>query len=272
MKTSGQGFLFKDFEIKDGIRQYRPILTACHNGKGVLDVDTVKGCRCGITKYPDGGCYSECYAYKTAHQYGIDFSVSVSRKPGKRTFKAVFFAVKNHFAKWYRIGTAGDPSHDWENTITVCEMLKPAGKIPVIITKHWERLTETQIERLGKVNAVINTSTSGMDDEFEIEYRVSEIERIKWCGVRSVCRVVTCKYGKSDWAKSAKEKQDYLLSITPIIDNPLRADKLNERVISGDIVLSRNDDSIGGGKFISLHGSNVHIGRCELCPDQCGVC
>jgi hypothetical protein len=265
------GELFKDFVTQDGIRKYRPILTASLNGKGVLDVDTVKGCRLGMRNYPDGGCYSECYAFKTANQYRIDFSTSVSRKPGKRTFRLVFFAVKDHSAAWYRIGTAGDPSHDWDNTIMVCEMLKQTGKIPVIITKHWETLSDAQIKRLKAVSAVINTSVSAMDTDDELGYRIRQIERLKHHGVKSVCRVITCKYGDTEWGRASKEKQEYLLSILPVIDNPLRADKSNERVIAGDIVLERNDESVGGGKFISMHDKSVHIGMCYKCKDQCGV-
>jgi hypothetical protein len=50
-------------------KQYHPILTATLNRKGVLDVDTVKGCTIGLAKYPKG-CYGECYAYKNARRYG----------------------------------------------------------------------------------------------------------------------------------------------------------------------------------------------------------
>ena len=63
-------------EIKSNgeVRQYRGEVTAVENGKGVLDVDTVKGCSCGMASYPSGGCYGECYANKAARRYGIDFS------------------------------------------------------------------------------------------------------------------------------------------------------------------------------------------------------
>jgi len=33
---------------------YLPILTAVENAKGVLDVDTVKGCTQGMNAHPDG--------------------------------------------------------------------------------------------------------------------------------------------------------------------------------------------------------------------------
>jgi hypothetical protein len=260
------------FYLPDRIKnQYLPVLTAVENRKGVLDVDTVKGCSIGMKSYPDGGCYGECYAAKIAVRYGIDFTVSVSRKLMPWDLVQIFSTVKNHHASWYRIGTAGDPCHDWENTISVCEQLKDTGKIPVIITKHWIPLTDNQLARLAQLNAVINTSTSGLDTDAQIKYRVAQIERIKAAGIHSVNRVVTCDYGDTEWALACKEKQDYLLTIEPVIDNPLRADKNNEHVINGDIRLTKVDTAVGGGKLISLHRPDVYLGECDGCIDQCGV-
>ena len=255
----------------DGSRVYRPILTAVENDKGVLDVDTVKGCTLGMKARPDGGCYNECYANKIATRYNIDFTVAVSRKPGLRSWRQVYKIVRDYSASWYRIGTTGDPCHDWENTISVCEMLRTTKKIPVIITKHWKTLSDDNILRLRNLSAVINTSTSGLDSDAEIKHRVKQIERLKTFGLRSINRVVTCEYGSSEWAKAARAKQEYLLSIVPVIDNPLRLEKSNERVKNGDIIVSRNEASIGGGKIISLHDQTIYLGRCKDCPDQCGV-
>jgi hypothetical protein len=249
---------------------YRPVLTATKNRKGVLDVDTVKGCTLGMMAYPRGGCYGECYAQKNAALYGFDFSVSVTRKLFKSKRTSIFSSVKEHPATWYRIGTAGDPCHDWDNTISVCEELRYTGKIPVIVTKHWVPLTDEHILRLKALSAVVNTSTSGQDRDDEIRFRVGQMTRLKSLGVKSVCRVVTCRYGDSRWARECKTKQDYLLSLTPVIDNPLRASKLNPRVVAGDIITTIRNDSIGGGKLVSVNSSSVYLGRCKDCPDQCG--
>ena len=116
---------------------YLPILTITENGKGVLDIDTVKGCALGMKAYPVNGCYNECYACKTAKRYGIDFSVSISRKIIGREHAGTLRRIMDHYSStWYRIGTAGDPCHDWDNTITVINSLRHMGKTPVIITKH----------------------------------------------------------------------------------------------------------------------------------------
>ena len=183
----------------------------------------------------------------------------------------MFFAIRDFPANWYRIGTAGDRCHDWENTLEVIEAMQPTGKIPVIITKHWIPLTDEQIFRLKKVDAVVNTSTSGLDTDAQTKFRVRQIIRLHILGVKSINRVITCDYGDTEWAKSRKARQDYLLKIKPIIDNPLRADKNNPHVIDGSIILTKIDNAVGGGKFVSLHKENIYLGTCAECPDQCGV-
>lgn len=253
------------------VRIYSDKLSASENAKGVLDVDTVKGCEDGMTEYPDGGCYGECYAAKTAKLYGIDFTKSVSRRPYKSVFLDVFFAVKKFRANWYRIGTAGDPSFDWENTVDVCEKLKPTSKHPVIITKHWTEATDDQLSRLKNCGAVINTSTSGFDTDAEIKHRVNQIGRVNAAGMRSVNRIVSCEFGDTEWGRVASEKQDYLFSIGPTIDNPLRASKTSKRVLSGDVIVQRVNRSVGGGKFVSLKNKAAYLSHCETCPDQCGI-
>jgi hypothetical protein len=110
-----------------------------------------------------------------------------------------------------------------------------------------------------------------MDSDAEVAYRVGQIKRLKDAGIRSVCRVVTCQYGTSAWARACREKQDFLLSLMPVIDNPLRARKSNPRVLAGDIVLAREDRSVGGGKYVSLNSSAAYLGTCRDCPDQCGA-
>lgn len=251
-------------------RLYLPFLSASENEKGVLDVDTVKGCTIGMRSH-EGGCYGECYAAKTASRYGIDFATSVTRRLTPENRGIVFRAVRDHEASWYRIGVAGDPCHDWAYTLEVCEYLETTGKVPVIITKHWMPLTDEQIDGFCELGTVFNTSVSGFDTDAQLVHRVRQIQRLKLAGIRSIARVVTCEFGKTEWGRAAKYKQDFLLTLAPVIDNPLRADKSSPRVVSGDILLTRRADSIGGGKFVSLHNPDVYLGNCKSCPDQCGV-
>jgi hypothetical protein len=265
------GLLFNDFQTYPP-HQYRPILTVTENGKGVLDVDTVKGCSMGMAAYPNGGCYGECYALKNATRFGIDFTKSVSRQFcglwHRTTLVKLMIA---HPATWYRIGTAGDPCHDWIHTISIIRDFRWARKTPVIITKHWNILTEKQIEDLRWLKVTINTSISGLDTDAEILFRVGQLTLLRANGIRSICRVITCDYGKSEWGRSCQEKQDYLLSLEPVIDNPLRVRLSNPHVLNGDILVTHRDDSVGGGKVVSLHSRMIHLGNCGQCPDQCGI-
>lgn len=222
--------------------------------------------------YPNGGCYGECYAAKSAKRYGIDFRRSVSRQFCGREHRDTL--VKHMLkmpARWFRIGTAGDPCHDWRHTIAVLRVLRWTNKTPVIITKHWTRLTDEQVDDLRWLKAVVNTSTSGLDSDAEIRYRVGELRRLKDAGIRSVCRVVTCEFGNSEWSKDRRERQEYLLSLEPVIDNPLRAGRGNPHVLAGDIRTTRRADAIGGGKLVSVHSPAAYLGTCQACPDQCGV-
>lgn len=87
-------------------RNYLGVLTVSVNRKGVLDVDTVKGCERGLVAYPDGGCYGECYAYKNARTYGFDFGVSVNRQFMGREHKGTIIKEMNRYdTAWYRVGT-----------------------------------------------------------------------------------------------------------------------------------------------------------------------
>lgn len=258
--------------VRNPPTKYRPVLTIDENLKGVLDIDTVKGCTMGMRARPDGGCYAECYANKIAERYGRDFGTSVSRKIIGREHRATLLRLLNERREtWYRIGVAGDPCHDWANTCTVINALRHAGKAAVIITKHWMTLTDAQLAWLAKLNVVFNTSTSGFDTDAELAHRVRQIERIRDAGIKSVNRIVTANYGDTEWGRAARAKQDYLLTITPVIDNPLRVSANNPHVLAGDIIVSKRRDSVGGGTLVSVHAPTAYLGKCSGCLDQCGL-
>lgn len=250
---------------------YKPVLTASENLKGVLDVDTVKGCYSGMAAYPGTGCYGACYAATTAKLYGRDFTVAVSRKPAPWSWRTVWRQVKDFDANWYRIGTAGDPCHDWDNTVEVCELLQTTGKHPVIITKHWKKLKDSHIARLLAVGAVINTSVSALDTPAELRHRLKQIERIRSAGIKSVARIVSCEFGTTEWGIERRNVQDKLFRLSPMIDNPLRIPKSDQRVLDGHLIVDRIAGAVGGGKTISLHNKDTYLGHCAGCADQCGA-
>lgn len=262
-----------EVERSTGYRQYGPWLTVEVNRKGVLDIDTVKGCSDGMSVYPDGGCYGECYANKIARRLRIDFTQSILRQLHTQWHKSTLTRIMGESGlSWYRVGTTGDPSYNWRHTINILNCLRFMEMTPVIVTKCWREPTDDQIDQLRQLGVVINISVSGMDSDAELHHRLNQRDRFIQMGVRVVTRVVTCAFGSSEWAKSCAEKQAYLIRLEPIIDNPLRPSPRNQRVISGDIIVTNRRDSIGGGKTVSLQSAQgVHLGRCETCHDQCGT-
>lgn len=260
------------FDIEATPREYHDAITASINAKGCMDVDTVKGCTPGMTAQ-DGGCYGECYAAKIATRYGIAFGTSVVRGFVDRWQHRDILVrqLRAHELPWYRIGVMGDPSFDWGHTLTVIRALRPAEKTAVIVTKHWKPLTDDHLSQLLELDVVFNTSNSALDTPAQSKYRVAQYERLKHFGIRSVNRVVTCAFGDTEWGREAQKRQDYLLSLEPIIDTPLRVSPTNPRVLNGDLLTTRRLDSIGGGTLLSLHDPNVFLGHCGNCPDQCGV-
>ena len=251
------------------LKVYKSNLSAVLNRKGVLDVDTVKGCEFGMAAYPNGGCYGVCYACKMATLYGFDFGKSISRKIINGEHTKIERVVKRHRLQWFRIGTMGDPSHDWDHTLDVCEWLG-RFKIPVVVTKHWNKMSNDHAKQLKKCNAVVNTSISPLDTKEEIKYRINMFKWLKELGINSVLRVVSVRFGNTEKCDELKRKQKMIFRNTPIIDNPLRIKATDRRVLSGDIIVKRHKD-ISGGSIVSVFKSNAYIGPCRTCPDQCGI-
>lgn len=258
-------------DIAPTVRRYHDSITASVNAKGCMDVDTVKGCTEGMRE--PGGCYGECYAAKIATRYGIAFEHSVSRGFVDRWQHRDILVrqLRQHPLTWYRIGVMGDPSHAWDHTLAVIRHLRPAEKTAVIVTKHWKPLTDDHISQLLELDVVVHTSTSGLDTDAQIRHRVGQYDRLRQYGVRSVHRVVTCAFGDTEWARAGQRRQDYLLTLGPVIDTPLRVQPTNPRVMSGELVTTRRLDSLGGGTLLSLHDPAVFLGNCADCPDQCGA-
>lgn len=259
-------------EIPRTPRQYHEAITASANLKGCMDVDTVKGCTPGMSAQ-DGGCYGECYAAKIAVRYGIEFGTSIVRGFVDRWQHRDILVrqIRQHPLSWYRIGVMGDPSYDWNHTLNVIRQLRPAAKTAVIVTKHWKPLTDDHLSQLLELDVVFNTSNSALDTEAQSKYRVAQFQRLQHYGIRSFNRVVTCQFGDTEWGREAQRRQEYLLALTPIIDNPLRVSPDNPHVLNGDILTTRRHDAVGGGILVSLHDPSVFLGHCGQCPDQCGV-
>jgi hypothetical protein len=268
-----QSAMLPMFDVERMPRKYHDAITASANDKGCMDVDTVKGCSAGMSAQEEG-CYGECYAAKIATRYGLAFNESVTRGFVDRWQHRdiIVRQIRQHPLTWYRIGVMGDPSHAWAHTLNVIRNLRPAAKTAVIVTKHWTVLTNDQISQMLELGVVVNTSNSALDTDAQSKHRVGQYERLKHFGIRSVNRVVTCEFSDTtEWARDAKARQDYLLSLPPVVDTPLRLRSTNPRVVSGELLTKHRENSIGGGKLLSLHDDSVFLGHCGECPDQCGV-
>lgn len=253
------------------MRFYRDELTADVNNKGVLDIDTVKGCTSGMAARPGVGCYGECYAAKIAKFRGLDFGHSVVRKVySVSQAKAIEHAVKNSPYGFFRIGTMGDPCHAWEETTQTVEWLSPYA-VPVIVTKHWHRATDEQFKRLIHCGAILNTSVSALDTRAQLAHREHEMERYAALGGNSVARVVSCDFNEEDIVGARMALvQARLLRLRPIIDNPLRVSKSHPLAVSGVIRTTQLRD-LNSVRTISLANPGTYLGHCKDCPDMCGL-
>jgi len=146
-----------------------------------------------------------------------------------------------------------------------------AEKTAVIVTKHWQTLTDDHLSKLLDLDVVVHTSTSALDSAAQIKHRVGQFQRLRHYGIKSVNRIVTCSFGDTEWGREAKLRQDYLMGLAPIIDTPLRLGPTNPRVLSGDLLTTHRPDALGGGTLLSLHSPDIFLGNCAECPDQCGV-
>lgn len=273
MSYADQCALFEHPQImqQSTLRRYSDLLTADVNDKGVLDVDTVKGCTAGMNARPEAGCYDACYAAKIAKFRGIDFSVAVTRTVKSHAQAvAIERAVAAAPEGFFRIGTMGDPCHAWDETVRTVEWLSVFAR-PVVITKHWHRASVDHLRRLVACRAVLNTSISALDTPAELAYRKREIARFKLLGGTSVARVVSCDFVRShpDGARMGTI-QDELFRLRPTIDNPLRASRAHPLVVAGIIRLTVTRD-LATDRTISLANPSTYLGHCSGCQDLCGV-
>jgi hypothetical protein len=272
MRDFNQADLFSVEEIpRTGQREYRNVLTVDINEKGVLDVDTVKGCTAGMSARPGTGCYGGCYAAKIAKFRGIDFSKAITRTVHSNSqARAIEKQVANAPQGFFRIGVMGDPCHAWEETVKAIEWLSEFAH-PVVITKHWRTATDDQLRRMAYCGTALNTSISALDTPQELKHRKKEFYRFKLLGGNSVARIVSCKFNEENSdGKRMKEIQDDLFLMRPTLDNPLRVPKNHPLVVSGVILITVTKD-ISSERTISITNAETYIGHCAGCPDVCGI-
>jgi hypothetical protein len=264
------------------MKQFKDIITLNKNARGCYILDTVKGCSVSLKEKPNG-CYGDCYAKNIASRYGLDFTKPVNRKFHQEANQLFFNGfedchheaeiikqIKKASMSFVRIGEMGDPSENWEHTINVCKIISQSKKPIVIITKHWKTIPDNLLSEIEKLNICINTAISALDNEDEINHRLSQFNKMKnYCN--SVLRIVSCDYNKKN--KEAKQRnviQEKLFNNDKIIDTVFRPSPKNPLVIN-NIINVEKIMFLKQNVLASVHNKNAYFGMCDTCPDMCGI-
>lgn len=264
------------------MKTYNPEITLIKNGRGCYILDTIKGCSiCGRSK--PLGCYDNCYAKNIASRYGFDFSHIVERDFVSDNEQIYFngFTDTKHESRiikelksidmpFVRIGEMGDPSENWEHTISICKTISLASKRIVIITKHWKAIPESIMQDIVGMDICINTSISALDSNSEIEYRLLQYGRLKNV-CNSVLRIVSCDFNTDNEEGKLRDKiQRGLFENEKTLDTVFRPSMNNKLVTSGIINIDKVK-FLKGNVIASMYNKNAYFGMCDKCPDMCGV-
>lgn len=262
------------------MKTYKSIISLSKNERGIWDLDTIKGCKSGLEENPNG-CYGDCYAYKIAKRYGIDFSQSIERHFENESHKlSIIRQIEKIDMPFIRIGCSGDPSENWEHTINIIKQIKGSSQLSlfdisskkqiVIITRHWNLLTDNQLNDLKKYNICINTSISALDNDALINVSLTQYNRLKpFC--KSVLRVVSCDFNEENIiGKKMAEIQRKLFKNELTIDTVFRPSSKNDFVLNG-IINVKKMAFMKSKQLISKFNKKAFTGKCESCLDMCGI-
>ncbi len=248
---------------------YSENISLIENGRGCFSLDPIVGCREGMA-LDQRGCYSDCYAASYAKRYGFDFSKSQLRHfVDDEERIATVNKINTIKMPFVRMGTSGDPSGDWDHTLSIIKAISLCNKAIVIITKHWNTLTEDQIELLSKYGVCVNTSISALDSDKLISRRLSQYNRLKfYC--KSVLRIVSCDFNKNNpEGQRLSIIQESLFENEDVIDTIFRPSSNNMYVVEG-IINTENYVFLSKHSPVSRHRGNTYLGYCNDCPDMCG--
>lgn len=252
------------------MREYSSEISLIKNGRGVYCIDTIMGCKSGMENEM-GGCYNDCYAARTAKRYGHDFTKSILRKfESERHRRQIISEIAKIKMPFIRIGCSGDPSENWQHTIDVIKTLSRCEKEIVIITRHWNLLTDEQLNYFSTINICINTSVSALD-KLEIRERsIEQYNRIKnYC--KSVLRIVSCNFNEDNFmGKVFAEIQRKLFKNENIIDTVFRPSKSNP-LVKNEVIHVTKAMFNGGKQLMSKFNKNTFTGKCIACKEMCGA-
>lgn len=262
------------------MKQYKNIISLSKNERGIWDLDTIKGCSSGLAENPKG-CYNDCYAYKTAKRYGIDFAKSIERDFESELHKnSIVRQIEKIDMPFIRIGCSGDPSENWQHAISIINKIRTSSQLSlfdvsskkqiVIITRHWSILTDNQLKELSGFNICVNTSVSALDNDRLIEKAVQQYERLKpYC--KSVLRVVTCDFNEQiSEGKIKAELQRKLLKNENVIDTVFRPSK-NNIFVTSNLINVKKMAFMKSTALVSKYNKKTFLGKCNSCLEMCGI-
>jgi len=252
------------------MREYSNKISLTKNSRGIYSLDTIIGCNSGMANEV-GGCYNDCYAAKSAKLYGYDFSKNVNRYfESEKQRLNIIKSINKISLPFVRIGTSGDPSEDWQHTIDILESIKTCNKEIVIITRHWNNLTDIQLEKIHSFNVCINTSISALDNEDVLNNCLSQYKRLKpFC--KSVLRIVSCNFNlENSTGHKLFKIQKQLFKNESVIDTVLRVNNKNKYLKDGIIKVEKTK-FLGKNTLVSKYNKSTYFDKCSTCFEMCGV-
>jgi hypothetical protein len=252
------------------MKSYSSKITLSKNSRGIWSLEPIVGCESG-TKNNKRGCYDDCYAASAANRYGYDFTKSVKRYlESEKHENSIVKKINKIDMPFVRLGTNGDPSEDWEHTISILSKIARCEKEIVIITKHWKNLTDEQLSQIGGMDICINTSVSALDNDRVLKNSMHQFERIKpYCN--SVLRVVTCEFNKENEEGERLDKiQQELIKNEGFIDTVFRPSK-NNKLISDGVIIAKKIKFLKKDMIGSKLNKKTFLGKCAKCPEMCGI-
>jgi hypothetical protein len=252
------------------MREYSNKISLTKNSRGIYSLDTSIGCSSGMAN-EIGGCYNDCYAAKSSKLYGYDFSKTVLRSFENEYHRRFILNQINKIPlDFVRIGTSGDPSENWEHTISILKGIDKCNKEIVIITKHWTVLTEYHLKYLATINICINTSVSALDKPEILKNCLDQYNRLKpFC--KSILRIVSCDFNlNNETGHKLSKIQSELFKNESTLDTVLRVNKRNELVKEG-VINVKQSTFLGKKAIISKYNKTTYFGKCSTCHEMCGL-
>lgn len=252
------------------MRRYSSKIALTKNSRGIYSLDTSIGCASGMQNEP-GGCYSDCYAAKSAKIYGYDFSKTVLRDFKSEYHRRLVMNQINRIPlDFVRIGSSGDPSENWEHTISILKKIDKCNKQIVIITRHWTNLKDEHLQYLSTINVCFNTSSSALDKPEVLKNCLEQYERLKpFC--KSILRIVSCEFNlENETGKRLSDVQHLLFKNEDTLDTVLRVNKNNPFVKDG-VIKVKQSKFLGKKTLISKFNKKTYFGKCSNCHEMCGI-